>query len=428
MKTTNMERKYYLAIDIGASSGRHIIGYKEDNAIKTEEIYRFDNGVKEYNNHLIWDIDNIEKHVRIGIDKALEKYNIESLSIDTWGVDYVLLNEDTIIYPVYAYRDSRTTKAIEEVHSLIPFEELYAHTGCQFQSFTTIYQLYDDLLNRRLDDVTDFLMIPEYLMYRLTNIKSKEFTNASTTGLVNAKTLQFDEEIINRLNLPKQLFKNLDQPKKVLGEYKGIKVVLCATHDTGSAVEGIEMQDNELYISSGTWSLLGIKTTKPITTIEAMKANYSNEGGVNYNRFQKNIMGLWVVNELRRELCSDLSFKEIESMAKASNYQEVVDVNKQDFLSPKSMKQAFDDNLNDKPKSIADYFKCAYKSLAISYNQAIEELEKITNKKYQELYIVGGGAKNELLNSLTREYTNKNVIALPIEATALGNIKIQMED
>lgn len=420
--------KYYLAIDIGASSGRHIVGWKENNEIKTEEVYRFNNGVKYYNGHLIWDIDEIEKQVKIGIDKALEKYNIESLSIDTWGVDYVLLNNDEVIYPVYAYRDSRTERVIDEVHSIVSFEELYKHTGCQFQPFNTIYQLFDDLKNNRLDKATDFLMIPEYLMYRLTGIQRHEFTNATTTGLINHDTLEYDEEIIDRLNLPKHLFNKLNKPKEKVGEYKGIEVILCATHDTGSAVEGIPMEGDNLYISSGTWSLLGVKTSKPISDIDSMRANYSNEGGVGYNRYQKNIMGMWLVNELQKNLCPDIDFVAITKMAEVSDYEDSIDANSNDFLAPKSMKEAFDSNLKNKPQSIGDYFKCAYKSLALSYKQAIEELENNTGKKYDKLYIVGGGAKNQFLNALTEEYTNKKVIALPIEATALGNLKIQMED
>lgn len=420
--------KYYLAIDIGASSGRHIVGWKENNEIKTEEVYRFDNGVKHYENHLIWDIDNLEKEVKVGIDKALEKYKIESLSIDTWGIDYVLLKNDKTIYPVYSYRDTRTDKVVDEVHSIISFDELYEHTGSQFLPCNTIYQLYDDLKNNRLNNATDFLMIPEYLLYRLSGTKCKEFTDATTTGLINHDTLEFDKEIINKLGLPERLFKKLEQPKKYLGEYKGIKVILCATHDTGSAVEGIPMEGNEPYISSGTWSLLGIKTKRPITNLGSMKANYSNEGGVGYNRYQKNITGLWLVNELRREMCPDMDFVKIAMIAEESNYDETIDANAQEYLSPKSMKEAFEKNLNNKPITMGDYFRCAYRSLALSYAQAIEELENNTNKKYNNIYIVGGGAKNKFLNSLTEKYTGKRVIALPIEATALGNLKIQMED
>ena len=419
--------KYYLTIDIGASSGRHIIGFKEDKQIKTEEIYRFNNGVIEENGHLVWNIDYLLDEVKKGIDLALSKYSIESLSIDTWGVDYVLMDGDKEIKPVYAYRDNRTLDVIDKVHSIIPFNDLYLHTGCQFQSFNTIYQFYVDKLNGRLDKATDYLMIPEYLLYKLCGTKVNEFTNATTTGLINHETLNFDNEIIEKLGLPKHLFKKLSQPKTIIGEYKGIKVVLCATHDTGSAVEGIPMLGNEPYISSGTWSLLGIKTDKPITTIDSMKANYSNEGGVNYNRYQKNIMGMWLINELKKELCPDTSFIDIVKQARESNFTETIDANDADFLAPKSMKEAFNRHLNNKPMSNGDYFKCAYESLAKSYKEAIDELEKNTNKKYESIYIVGGGAKNDYLNSLTEKYTNKKVIALPIEATALGNLKIQME-
>ena len=419
--------KYYLAIDIGASSGRHIVGWKENDMICTEEVYRFHNGVKEEDGHLIWDIEHLEKEVRKGIDIVKERYDIESLSIDTWGVDYVLLKDDETVHPVYAYRDSRTDRVIPEVHSLIPFEELYSHTGCQFQPFNTIYQLYDDKKQGRLDGVSDFLMIPEYLMYRLTGIKKKEFTNATTTGMIDHKTLEFDREIIGRLDLPEHLFPKLDQPKEIVGEYEDIKVVLCATHDTGSAVEGIPMEENELYISSGTWSLLGVKTEKPLTDTGSMKANYSNEGGVGYNRYQKNIMGMWIVNELQKELCPDEDIRDIVIKAENSTYDGLLDANDESLLSPRSMKHAFDALLPVKPENIYDYFHCAFRSLAISYKEAIEELEYNTGKSYSKLYIVGGGARNQFLNRLTEEATGKEVIALPIEATALGNLKIQME-
>ncbi len=419
--------KYALAIDIGASSGRHIVGWMEDGELKSEEVYRFSNGVKEENGHLVWDIDHLLNEVKNGIVVAKERYEIATLSIDTWGVDYVLMKGEEEVYPVYAYRDDRTQRVIDEVHSIVPFEELYEHTGCQFQPFNTIYQLYDDLKEGRLEDVSDFLMIPEYLMYKLTGVKKKEFTNATTTGLIDHETLKFDQKIIERLGLPKQLFPELHQPGEILGYYDGIKVVLCATHDTGSAVEGIPMEGNEPYISSGTWSLLGVKTERPITDLNSMKANYSNEGGVGYNRYQKNIMGMWIVNELQRELCPDEKIGDIVTKAEESTYDEVLDANHESLLSPVSMKAAFDALLPVKPENKYDYFRCAYKSLALSYKQAIEELEHNTGKTYERLYIVGGGAKNGFLNRLTEESTGKKVVALPIEATALGNLRIQIK-
>ncbi len=420
--------RYYLAIDIGASSGRHIVGWQENGEIQTKEVFRFPNGVHEKDGHLTWDIDALQQYVKEGIGKAKAEFpTIESLSIDTWGVDYVLLKGDEEVYPVYAYRDNRTEAAIPQVHEKVPFSELYHHTGCQFQPFTTIYQLYDDKVNGRLEGVTDMLMIPEYLLYKLCGVKAREYTEATTTGLVNAQTGEFDFEIIERLGYPKHLFPKPSQAGTVIGQYEGIKVILCATHDTGSAVEGIPMEGNHPYISSGTWSLLGVKTPKPITNAGSEKANYSNEGGVGYNRYQKNIMGMWLVNELQRELCPEIKFPEIVKMAEESHCDALIDANAQEFLAPKSMKAAFDAATGNALHTIGDYFRCAYRSLAISYKQAIEELEANTGKTYEKLYIVGGGAKNGFLNRLTEEATGKQVVALPIEATALGNLKIQME-
>ena len=426
LRVINM--KYALAIDIGASSGRHIVGWLEDGAVNTKEVYRFPNGVTEQNGHLIWDIDALLGYVKSGIAEAKKAFpNITSASIDTWGVDYVLLRGDEEVRPVYAYRDSRTEAVIPQVHEKIPFSQLYRHTGCQFQTFNSIYQLYADKVAGRLEGVTDFLMIPEYLMYKLCGIKAKEFTNATTMGMVNAQTGEFDETILEKLGYPRHLFPKLSQPGTLIGQYQGIQVVLCATHDTGSAVEGISMDGNHPYISSGTWSLLGVKTPKPITDEGSRKANYSNEGGVGYNRYQKNIMGMWLVNELRRDLCPDMPFPEIVKAAEESDCELLVDANAPEFLAPKSMKQAFDKATGGRLVTVGDYFRCAYRSLAISYRDALSELERNTGAQYEKLYIVGGGAKNRFLNRLTEEATGKQVIALPIEATALGNLKIQLE-
>ncbi|MBR0218152.1 MAG: rhamnulokinase [Clostridia bacterium] len=421
--------KHFLAIDIGASSGRHIVGWMENGDIRTNEVYRFPNGVAETDGHLTWDIDALERHVRTGIEEALKEFpQIKSLSIDTWGVDYVLMRGDEPVLPCYAYRDSRTEASIPQVHGKISFTRLYRHTGIQFQPFNTIYQLYVDKLAGRLEGVSDFLMIPEYLMYRLCGAKSHEYTNATTGGMVSAKTGEYDPDIIEALELPKHLFQPLQQPGTVIGEYKGIQVVLCATHDTGSAVEGIPMDDEDApYISSGTWSLLGVKTEKPITNAASELANWSNEGGVGYNRYQKNIMGMWIVNRLRDELCPGKDWQMITAEAAASRFEETVDANASCFLAPKNMKAAFDGALTGHPQNIGDYFRCAYRSLALSYMNAIQELQHNTGKHYDKLYIVGGGAKNQFLNQLTEKATGKQVIALPIEATALGNLKIQME-
>ena len=418
----------YLAIDIGASSGRHIVGWKEGGALRTEEVFRFPNGVLEKDGRLTWDLDALLGYVKEGISKARAAFpDLVSLSVDTWGVDYVLMRGSQEVLPCYAYRDSRTEEIIPRVHEIVPFDLLYRRTGIQFQPFNTVYQLMADLEAGRLEGATDFLMLPCWLMYKLCGVKAHEYTNATTGGLVSAETGEYDQELIRRLGLPEHLFPRLRQPGEVLGEYEGLKVLLCATHDTGSAVEGIPMETEAPYISSGTWSLLGVRVPKPLTDAASQAANWSNEGGVGYTRYQKNIMGMWLVNRLRAELCPDRPWNEITAEAEADRFDPVVDANDPVFLAPESMKAAFDAKLPRLPESAAGYFRCAYRSLAQCYRQAIAELEHNTGRSYDSLYIVGGGAKNQYLNRLTEEATGKRVLALPIEATALGNLNLQMK-
>jgi len=433
--------KYYLAIDIGASSGRHIVGWMADGALKTEEVYRFWNGMDTVDGHLVWDTDRLFSEVKTGIAEAFKRFPaIESLSIDTWGVDYVLMKGAEEVKPTYAYRDARVDESIPAVHELIPFETLYSRTGIMFNKFNSIYQLYRDKMDGRLEGVTDWLMIPEYLMYKLTGNKVKEFTNATTAGLINADTLAFDDYIFDTLGLPEALKAKVYQPGTTVGyllpdvqaEVGGnLEVVLCATHDTGSAVEAIEMQTDAPYVSSGTWSLLGVKTPKAITDDRSRLSGYSNEGGVGYNRYQKNITGMWIIQSLRRELCPDAGWDDIVELAKASSYTEVFDVNDDAFMAPESMKDAIIEYQRASGKAVpvtpGDLFNAAYVSLAYGYKVAIADLECNTGRTYTELYIVGGGAKNAYLNSLTESYTGKRVVALPIEATAIGNMMIQIK-
>ncbi len=431
--------KYYLAIDIGASSGRHIVGYKENGVLMTDEMHRFYNGMDNVDGHLVWDIQRLFTEIKCGIKKSFEKYpEIESLSIDTWGVDYVLLKGDEEVMPAYAYRDARMDEVIDKVHEIVPFEKLYEKTGIEFNKFNTVYQLYADKIAGRFEGVTDFLMLPEYFMYKLTGNKVKEFTNATTMGLVNPDTLQFDLDLWRTLGYPEHLAKTVHQPGTFVGRLKDeikaevggdLDVILCATHDTGSAVEAIDMEVNSPYISSGTWSLLGVKTPHAITDEKSRKSGYSNEGGVGYNRYQKNITGMWIVQSLRKELCPETSYGDIVEMAKTSSFTGIFDVNDDAFLSPESMKGAIDAYFEErgeaKPAKAEDYFNTAYISVADGYRRAIIDLENNTGKTYPEIYIVGGGAKNKYLNDLTEKSTGKKVIALPIEATAIGNLKIQ---
>ncbi|MDE7463431.1 MAG: rhamnulokinase [Clostridiales bacterium] len=430
---------YYLAIDIGASSGRDIVGWLENDEIKTDEVYRFPNGTETMNGHLVWDINWLFENVKKGIKSAFKKYpNIKSLAIDTWGVDYVLITNNGYLPPCLAYRDNRTEAVIEEAHALVPFEEMYKRTGIQFQPFNTVYQMFEDNKRGRLDVAADFLMIPEYLNYMLTGVKMHEYTNATTTGLVNAYTGEYDEEIIAELGLPARLFGKLYQPGTKVGNLKPkiakavcgqTEVVLCASHDTASAVEGLPIDDNSPYISSGTWSLLGLKMPKAVADENSLKANYSNEGGVGYIRYQKNIMGMWVVNRLRDELCPNKPFSRIVEEARQSAFNDYVDINGNAFLAPESMKEEFDkcfESCDLKPRQENDYFRCAFISLAQSYRTALDELRSNSGKDFDKLYIVGGGAKNSLLNELTEKVCNLKVNALPIEATAIGNLKIQI--
>ena len=428
--------KYYLAIDIGASSGRHIVAHIEGNRLVTEEIYRFPNGAKEEGGRLYWDVDSIFDHIIKGLQRAGELNKIPSyIGIDTWAVDYALIGKDgKRLYPVFCYRDERGAKASVKVHEKLPFEALYKKTGIQYLSFNTIYQLYDDKLNGRLDKAYRMLMLPDYFNYLLTGKIKQEYTNATSTGLVNATTHDWDEDILNALGINKSLLSVIEKPSTIVGRftdeiakkvgYRSV-IALPATHDTASAVEALDIENGVPYISSGTWSLLGVKVDRAITDEKSMKSNWSNEGGPDYFRYQKNIMGLWLVQRLREELCPEKSFAAIADEAEKSGYNFVIDVNDQMFFAPKSMKKAFDDACpdNEKLKENADYFKAAYLGLAHCYKRTLDELYDNTGIRAEKLYIAGGGAKNEFLNKLTADVCGVKVISLPIEATAIGNLK-----
>lgn len=427
--------KKYLAIDIGASSGRHIVGYMENGVLKTEEVYRFPNGAKEANGHLCWDTEHLFGEVKKGIAAAIARFGaIDSLSVDTWAVDYVLMDNDREILPCYAYRDGRTQESIPAVHAAVPFEELYERTGIQFQPFNTVYQLYADKLAGRLDGATDYLMLPEYLLYRLTGVRSHEYTNATSTGLVNALSHEFDKEIVGRLGLPESIFNPLCQPGAVLGGLKeeiarevggNITAVLCATHDTASAVLAAPVGAgfDEPYLSSGTWSLLGIEQPLAHTDEESRANNFSNEGGLGFTfRYQKNIMGLWMLQSARKEM--GLGFAEAEKLARDNACDAVVDCNDAAFLAPQSMCAA----VREKAGALTDgqLLHCIYNSLAHCYKRALDEMGKKLGRKFVCLHIIGGGSKDAYLNELTAKVAGVKVTAGPVEATALGNLLVQM--
>ena len=428
--------KYFLAIDLGATSGRHVIGYKLDGEIQLKEIHRFRTEMDDSPDGLVWNIPRILNEIKEGIKKAFEIFpKIESVSIDTWGVDYVLMNGDKEIAPYYAYRNERCQKSVQKVHKIIGFNDIYRKTGIQFAAFNTLYQLYDDKQKRRLDNATDYLMLPSYFSYKLTGIKTHEYTNESTGALLNVETSDYDYELLDKLELPRRLFNKIQKPGSVVGDLLpevqkevggNSKVILCASHDTASAFESVNVDDESIVLSSGTWSLLGIKTKTPIVSEESLNSNYTNEGGVGYIRFLKNIMGMYLANRVREE--TGLHFRYIDSVIFDSKYNETFDVNDPSLSAPKNMKQAILNLLKDNPpKNDIDLFASIYRSQAICYKKALDELEKITGKTFNKIYIIGGGAKNIYLNNMVKEYTGLKVIPMPIEATALGNILVQMK-
>ena len=300
--------KKYLAIDIGASSGRHILGTVQDGKIHVEEIYRFDNGQVRKNGHDCWDVEKLVASIKEGIDEAMKSHTIASIGIDTWGVDFVLLDEKgEPCSDAVAYRDTRTANADIEIEAqVMRFEELYSRTGIQKTSFNTIYQLWALKKDHpeQLEKAAHFLMMPEYLNYRLTGNIVHEYTDSSTTALLDAAKKDWDFDLIDKLGLPRRIFGKLEMPGATVGEYRGVKVVLPAMHDTASAYLAVPARDdNAVYLSSGTWSLLGVENTMPITSLESCSANFTNEGGAwGRYRYLKNIMGLWMIQSIRREL------------------------------------------------------------------------------------------------------------------------------
>lgn len=429
---------YYLAIDIGASSGRHILGHLEGGRLVLEEVYRFDNNIVEQDGALTWDISHLVSEVKRGIAVCHELgKEPKTIAIDTWGVDYVLLDEaGEPILPVMCYRDSRGERGAAEVARIIPQEELYSITGIQKQTFNTIYQLWCDKEQGRLEGARRFLMIPEYLSYVLTGVAKNEYTNATTTNLVNAKTREWDRDILMRLGLPAELFSPLSLPGESVGELTdevaaevgyAAEVVLCPSHDTASAVAGTPIDDGGMYISSGTWSLIGTECREPILSPEAMAANLTNEGGIEYRfRVLKNIMGMWLFQSIRREIGKSLSYDEMMNMAMASSYRRLIDPKDASFLHPVSMIGAVRDYLGEPELPLGDLLSSVYHSLAASYREAANELEQITGKRISSICIVGGGSRDAYLNRLCAEYTGREVLCGITEATATGNLISQL--
>ena len=437
--------KYYLAIDIGASSGRHMLASVADGKMQLEEIYRFPNGMDNVNGTLCWDVKRLFTEIKNGLKKCKELGKIPvSMGIDTWAVDYVLLDkDDRILGDTVGNRDSRTDGMDQKVYEVISQSALYERTGIQKQMFNTIYQLMavKEQHPEYMEQAESLLMIPDYFQFLLTGVKKMEYTNATSTQLIDPKTNDWDYELIEMLGYNRKMFRPVSMPGTVVGNFTkeiqeevgfDCKVVLPATHDTGSAVLSVPTNDaNAIYIRSGTWSLMGIERKEADCSMASMQANFTNEGGYDHRfRFLKNIMGLWMIQSVKKEFEEDLSFAEICERASKETIDSIVDCNDDCFLAPQSMIKAVQDFCRATgqtvPQTVGEIAAVIYNSLGKCYGDTVKEIEAITGNTYDTIYVVGGGANAGYLNELTAKYTGKNVSAGPTEATAIGNITVQM--
>lgn len=435
----------YLAVDIGASSGRHILMWLEDGKIQIKEAYRFENRPVLRDGRLCWDVEALFDHIVEGLVRLGEENMAPaSMAIDTWGVDYVLVDGDgDRLGEAYAYRDGRTEGPIGAVESIVSTQALYRRTGIQKQPFNTIYQLMSDkeIRPRALDSARRMLMMPEYLTYRLTGEMHSEYTISSTSAMLSAAAGDWDRELIAMLGLPEVIFGALEKPgaeagilRDVIAEKVGFqtKVRLAPAHDTASAVLAAPIDDSSIFLSSGTWSLMGLERKSPDLSVESEGYSLSNEGGYGGTfRLLKNIMGLWMIQSLRREDAPGIPFPTLAALAMENDhFPGRVDVNDRSFLAPVSMGQAIDSYLaktgQQVPESLGQRLACVYHSLAESYRETAGELASLTGRDYGRICLVGGGSQDDYLNSLTAKVCGKIVTAGPVEATALGNGLSQM--
>ena len=438
--------QYYLAIDIGASSGRHMLGYMEKDRLVLEEVYRFDNGMDRHGDNLYWNIDKIYDEIINGLKKCKEiGKEPAAIGIDTWGADYVLLDsQGDILGDVYGYRDNRTNGMDIEVNKYISDSDLYKRTGISKNFFNTIYQLMSVKVNQPdiLDKADRILFISDYLHYKLTDIKCNEYTSATTGQLINIDTCNWDYELIDMLGFPRKIFKDISMPGTMIGHTSSkvsdmigydAKVILPCTHDTQSAILATPSSDDDyIYISSGTWSLLGIERDKADSSEISRINEFTNEGGYGGNIcYLRNIMGLWMIQSIRRDIDKRYSFAQIcDEAEKAKDFPSIVDVNDATFISPDNMIDAirtYCKNTDQKiPDTLGEIATVAYASLARCYADTISNIESTTDKRYNKIHILGGGSSASYLNKLTARATGKKVYAGPSEATAIGNILSQM--
>jgi rhamnulokinase len=437
---------HFLAIDLGAESGRAMLGRLGGGVLSLDEICRFPNGPVRDNGSLRWDIRRLWSEIRRGLDRSADR-KPDSIGVDTWGCDYALLDaRGQLVEQPYHYRDVRTDGVMEAVWQRVSREEIYAITGIQFLVFNTLYQLYAACQKspELIASAASFGTIPDLLNYWLTGELRGEFTMATTTQFVDATTRDWARELLARLDIPTRLLPPMIEPGSVLGALKadactalaGTPVVTPATHDTGSAVASVLSGRHTAFISSGTWSLLGTEVTNPVITPRARDLNFTNEGGVcGTTRLLKNIGGLWLLQACRRSWAATGHDYEYEGLLSAAgdhdrSFQSLFDPDHRGFFQPPDMVAAISDYCRQTgqviPESPAAFARGILESLAFKYRLVIESLESLTGNRIEEIRIVGGGSRNRLLNQFTADATGCTVIAGPMEATALGNIAMQM--
>lgn len=442
----NLLKQYHLAVDIGASSGRLILGGLEDGKIVLEEVYRFENNVVRRDGHLCWDYDRLFTQIVNGLRHCKDIGKMPAtMAIDTWGVDYVLLDEkDRVLGETYSYRDSRTVGIPERFFEVMSEAELYSRTGCQAQALNTLFQLYETQLREPelAARAKTFLMLPEYLNFLLTGVKMNEYTNATTTNMINCETGTWDEKILEAIGFSKEAFGPLHQPCREVGMLKdeiaekvgfSCRVILAASHDTASAVLAVPTEkENVVYISSGTWSIFGTELDRAVTSEAGFDAKFTNEGGCGGRiRYLRNINGMWFVQSVRRELDKKYSFGQLADMAaEAKDFPSVVDVCDPRFLAPESMiaeiKAYCRDSGQPVPSTVGEIMQSIYTGLSCAYEKYLKLLKKITGHSIDCIHIVGGGSKDDYLNALTARRCGVPVLAGPTECSSIGNILAQM--
>jgi len=437
----------YLAIDLGAESGRAVVGRVHAGAITTEEVHRFANEPVQYGDSLHWDAPRLWLEIRRALC-GLQAVQLSGIGVDTWGVDYALLGEKgELLQNPFHYRDRRTDGVMEQVFQLISKEEVYRETGIQFLPINTLYQLYATKRDtpQLLNAARTFLTMPDLFHYWLTGNARCEVTNATTTQMVNAVSRTWSQQVMKKLDLPLGLPAAMIEPGAIVGTlspeaapgtaFIGTPVIAPGSHDTASAVAAVVARDDTAFLSSGTWSLVGVEVDAPLINDETLRLNFTNEGGVcGTTRFLKNVVGLWMLQCCRESWAAEgheYSYPELMDLAiHEAAFQHLVDPNDESFLHPASMSEAIDKfcdrTQQPRPGNTGAYVRAILESLALKYSVVLGEIEQLTHKAIKQIRIIGGGSKNRLLNQFTADATGRRVLAGPAEATALGNLAMQI--